>query len=171
MENEIESLKKSIWKEISNVLNPRFDIGEFSNEFLHNEDIPRIIYNNKSVIPDSIFKKIIQTPNKDSEIYSIALESLALAAFLRINSNEKYSIIFAKCYCALYFTRSESSSSQFEQIFFSTKFIELFGSSYKWNTDDIRLKEFVQSMFYKISKWSEDIDSHKNDIESFKKTL
>ena len=42
MENEIESLKKSIWKEISNVLNPRFDIGEFSNEFLHNEDIPRI---------------------------------------------------------------------------------------------------------------------------------
>ena len=84
MDNEIESLKKSIWKEISNVLNPRFDIGEFSNEFLHNEDIPRIIYNNKSVIPDSIFKKIIQTPNKDSEIYSIALESLALAAFLRI---------------------------------------------------------------------------------------
>ena len=57
------------------------------------------------------------------------------------------------------------------QIFFSTKFIELFGTSYKWNTDDIRLKEFVQSMFYKISKWSEDVDSHKNDIESFKKTL
>ena len=28
-----------------------------------------------------------------------------------------------------------------------------------------------QSMFYKISKWSEDVDSHKNDIESFKKTL
>ena len=71
----------------------------------------------------------------------------------------------------MYFTRSESSSSQFEQIFFSTKFIELFGTSYKWNTDDIRLKEFVQSMFYKISKWSEDVGSHKNDIESFKKTL
>ena len=107
MENEIESLKKSIWKEISNVLNPRFDIGEFSNEFLHNEDIPRIIYNNKSVIPDSIFKKIIQTPNKDSEIYSIALESLALAAFLRINSNEKYYIKYYKIFILFIYNSSD----------------------------------------------------------------
>ena len=43
MDNEIESLKKSIWKEISNVLNPRFDIGEFSNEFLHNEDSHKMV--------------------------------------------------------------------------------------------------------------------------------
>jgi hypothetical protein len=171
MNKEIDDLKNSIWNEIKEVLKPGVDIGEFSNTLLYNEDVPRTIYNKKAVIPDLIFRKIIKSPNKDSDIYSVAIESLVIAACLKRNINDKYSIIFAKCYCALYFGRSENSSSQFEQLFFSTEFIKYFGIYYKWNSHDKKLKDFVQSMFYKIIEWSNDIKIHKSDIEDFKKKL
>ena len=170
MENEIESLKKSIWKEISNVLNPRFDIGEFSNELLHNEDIPRIIHLGKPVIPDSIFYKISKIPNNDSELYVTAIESIGIAAGLKLGLNERFSVIFSRCYGCLYFKRNVSSSSQYEQIYFSSKFIKKFSINYNWNTKDRRLKKFIKIMFDKIFEWSIDSNKYNEDIAKFIKS-
>ena len=171
MKDKIVKLKESIWEEIRGSLLSCSDIGEFDSDLLHNEDIPRRIYKGRAVIPDSIFNKISDNQIKDSELYATAIESLALAAALRLRINEEFSIIFSKCYSCIYFKRSDNISFQYEQIFFSTKFIEKFGIDFKWDPNNQELKEFVKLMFNLILAWSKDHEKYTLDLKTFKNRL
>ena len=159
-----------MWNETRETLELCADIGNFSPDLLHNEDIPRMVHHGKRVIPDSIFYKISKTPNNDSELHVTAIESIGIAAALRIGLNEKFSIIFARCYGCLYFKRNISSSSQYEQSYFSSKFIRKFRTNYNWNTKDKKLKEFIKMMFNEILTWSLDLNKYNKDIAKFIKS-
>ena len=170
MNIKINEIKESMWNETKESLELCADIGNFSSDLLHNEDIPRIIHLGKPVIPDSIFYKISKIPNNDSELYVTAIESIGIAAGLKLGLNERFSVIFSRCYGCLYFKRNVSSSSQYEQIYFSSKFIKKFSINYNWNVKDKRLKKFIKIMFDKIFEWSMDSNKYNKDIAKFIKS-
>ena len=59
MKNLIYNFKHSIWKELKDSFILCIDIGEFNDNFFYSEDIPRVFYDNKIVLPDKIVKKAI----------------------------------------------------------------------------------------------------------------
>ena len=68
MKNLIYNFKYNIWKELKDNFILCIDIGEFNDDFFYDEDIPRVFYDNKIVLPDKIVKKAIKS-DKSSEIY------------------------------------------------------------------------------------------------------
>tara|TARA_Y100001970_G_scaffold115211_2_gene143579 strand:- start:1575 stop:2099 length:525 start_codon:yes stop_codon:yes gene_type:complete len=167
----INETRLIIWNEIKESFSLCKDIGIFDPSGLCIEDIPRIIHKGKVVFPDSIFNKINKMPNKDSELYQFSLESLAILAGLKLNLDEKFSIILGKSYSCIYAKRSSNDSSQFEQLFFSSKFLKEFGVDYKWNIKDEKLKKFIKLMFNTILEWSINRKKHIKDINDFKNSL
>lgn len=171
MTETINQIKISLWTEISESLKCCPNIGDFETSLLLNDDIPRIIYKGKVVISDSLFQKFDEYKNRDSDLFQVCLESLLIAAGLRLHLNEKFSIIFSKCYSCIYFKRSDNDSSQFEQLYFSTKFINKFGVDYRWDNKDERLQNFIMDMYKKLWDWKNDSEKHKIDLKNFKKNL
>ena len=55
MENKLKTTKKSTWDEIRESLILCGNIGEFEEDMIHNEDIPRLIYKGKAVLGDNLF--------------------------------------------------------------------------------------------------------------------
>ena len=57
MKNLIYDFKYSIWKELRDNFLLCIDIGEFNDDLFYGEDIPRVFYDNKVVLPNKIAKK------------------------------------------------------------------------------------------------------------------
>ena len=54
MKNLIYDFKYSIWKELRDNFLLCIDIGEFNDDLFYGEDIPRVFYDNKVVLPNKI---------------------------------------------------------------------------------------------------------------------
>ena len=171
MNKTINQVKISLWTEIRESLKFCPNIGDFETSLLLNDDIPRIIYKGKVVISDSLFQKFHEYKNKDSDLFQVCLEALLIAAGLKLHLNEKFSIIFSKCYSSIYFKRCDNDSTQFEQLYFSTKFIDKFGVDYKWDNKDKRLQNFIMNMYKKLCDWKNDTENHRIDLKNFKESL
>ena len=160
-----------IWDDIKESFNDCGDIGFFDSSAICTDDIPRIIYKGKVVIPYSVLNKINKIRNKNSELYQFSIETLVIVAGLKLNLNEKFSIILGKCYSCIYGKRSTNDSSQFEQLFFSSKFIDEFGVEYQWDVKDKNLKKFIKTMFKTIMEWNRNTEKYQKDLAAFKKSL
>ena len=171
MNKPLVNFKKKIWFEIKENLALCGDIGEFSNNLIHNEDIPREIYEGKPVLPDFLFEKLIQSKKLDSDLHSVIVKGLVTAGCLILGLNTLYSAMFADCYCCIKFGKIESTTTQFEQVFFSTEFIKVFKVDYTWNMKDGELKKFIMHMFNVVKDWQDIPNKHESDILKFKKTL
>ena len=57
MKNLIYDLKHSIWEELRDNFLLCIDIGKFNDDLFYGEDIPRVFYDNKVVLPNKIVKK------------------------------------------------------------------------------------------------------------------
>ena len=171
MENKLKTTKKSTWDEIRESLILCGNIGEFEEDMIHNEDIPRLIYKGKAVLGDNLFRKFNLSNNVESDLFSAICQGMVIAASLRLGLNERYSIIFADCYCSIRFQRSENKSTQYEQVYFSKKFISMFSLNNKWNVRGKNLQIFIHDMYKTICNWQNNSSSHKKEINSFKEEL
>ena len=163
--------KKNIWNEIRESLILCGNIGEFKDNIIHNEDIPRLIYKGKAVLSDNLFKKFNLPNSNGDDLFPTICQGMVVAASLKLGLNEQYSIIFADCYCGIKFKRSENKSTQYEQIYFSKKFISMFSLNNKWNVEEKDLQIFIKEMYKTVYEWQNDSLFHKEEIDSFKEEL
>jgi len=171
MENKLTTTKRNIWNEVRESLILCGDVGEFKNSIIHNEDIPRLIYKGRAVLSDNLFKKFNLSNNVESDLFSVIYQGMVIAASLKLELNENYSVIFADCYCSIKFQRSENKSTQYEQVYFSKKFISMFSLNNKWDVKEKNLKIFIKDMYKTICNWQNNPFLHKEEIDSFKEEL
>ena len=158
--------KKAIWDDISSSFAMCGDIKSFPEELICNNDIPRLIYKLKVVLGDSLIEKFDYS-RINLDLFSVICQGMVIALSMTLGLNEKYSIICADCYCCIRFQRNELKSTQYEQTYFSQKFISLFSLEKSWDSNDEKIQTFTMEMFNTILAWQQNPELHNNEINKF----
>ena len=170
MKNLIYNFKHNIWKELKDSFILCIDIGEFNDDFFYGEDIPRVFYDNKIVLPDKIVKKAINS-DKSSEIYRFIINCFVLCIGLKLSLIQKNCEILADTYCALSFGSLDRNNTQFEQLYF-IKLVEntLSGKDFILCTKENK-RIIIQKIYLKIIEWQKNKKLFDLEINSLKKNI
>jgi len=166
----LEEKKRAIWEDVSSSFSMCQVITDFPSQLIHNEDLPRLIYKGKAVLSDNLFEKI-DFSKINLDLFYVICQGLVIAKSMILGLNEKYSIICADSYCCVRFKRNELKSTQFEQTYFSKKFISLFSVDKIWDSDNEEIQIFVKDMFGTIIHWQENPELHKKEINIFSEEI
>lgn len=170
MKNLIYDLKHSIWEELRDNFLLCIDIGEFNDDLFYGEDIPRVFYDNKVVLPNKIAKKAINS-DKSGEIYRFVVNCFVLCIGLKLSLVQKSCEILADTYCALSFGSLDRNNTQFEQLYF-IKLVE----------DDLPDKDFglftkeekkviIKKIYLKIIEWQKNKELYISEINFLKEKI
>ena len=170
MKNLIYNFKHEIWKELKDSFILCIDIGEFNDDFFYGEDIPRVFYDNKIVLPDKIVKKAINS-DKSSEIYRFLINCFVLCIGLKLSLIQKNCEILADAYCTLSFGSLDRNNTQFEQLYF-IKLVEntLSGKDFILCTKENK-RIIIQKIYLKIIEWQKNKKLFDLEINSLKKNI
>ena len=91
MKNLIYDFKYSIWKELRDNFLLCIDIGEFNDDLFYGEDIPRVFYDNKVVLPNKIAKKAMNS-DKSGEIYRFVVNCFVSVSYTHLTLPTIYSV-------------------------------------------------------------------------------
>ena len=165
MEKNLDNLKIQFWSKIRDYFKKIYDIGEFNDNLFNYNDIPRIFYKNRVVLPKNILIKYLNNNNL-LEIERFILNSFILSLNSYLKFDEKNIKILADSICCIEFGSIEGIKTQLEQAFFYKIYTDMIlNKSFK----DVGLEEkqnLIKNIYKKINEWNRDKNLYRRDIDN-----
>lgn len=167
MESRELELANTIWEEIQAALCICGDIGEFSSGDFVTEDIPRVMWHDKPVLPELVLKRTVELGAEINEVYWNVFEALAIAAAQKLGFQRRLSIAFADALACIRTGVVSGHKTQPEQCIAQDIYLKKFNYGADWTPNSKDTQGQIFKIFLKFKEWEADPKQHEHYIENF----
>jgi len=169
MENKSEelTLAKSLWDEIRQSLELCGDIGEFSPSDFALEDLPRVVWQGKPVLPFPVLRRLTELDGQINEIFWNVYEALGICAGSKLGLDEKLSIAFADSLAIIRTGMAGGHHTEAEQCIAQEIFLSRVPFGSNWNPASPIVQGQLREVFERFKRWQGDSELYGKDIKQF----
>ncbi|MCH8029043.1 MAG: hypothetical protein IH874_03830 [Candidatus Dadabacteria bacterium] len=167
MGREELELAAKMWNEIREVLTLCGDIGQFRAEDFVTEDMPRVVWDGKPVLPISLLTRLIELGGGISEVFWNAYEALCIAAANRLGLENKLSVAFADSLTCLRTGWVGGNGTEAEQCIAQDIFLSELSYGEGWDPKSELIQRQVQVMLMKFKTWQGSPEAYRADVAAF----
>lgn len=160
-------LAAKLWGEIRKSLLLCGDIGEFSPKDFEYIDIPRVIWNEKPVLPLSLLDRLRDLDVEVNEVFWNVYEALALGAARKLGFEGKMAIVFADSLTCVRTHMLGGHRTQAEQCISQEIFLRKVPVESDWDPNSIEVQRQHLLIYKKIKEWQHDPALYQEEISRF----
>jgi hypothetical protein len=160
-------LAAKLWGEIRHSLLMCGDIGEFSPEDFEFSDMPRVMWNDKPVLPLSLLERLEELDVKVNEVFWNVYEALTIGAARRLGVEGKMAIVFANSLTCVRTGMVGGHRTEAEQSISQEMFLKEVPLDSEWDPDSIQIQKQILLIYSKIKEWQLDPILYGEEIARF----
>lgn len=156
-----------LWGEIRNSLSLCGDIGEFSREDFEYSDIPRVVWNDKPVLPLLLLERLEDLNLEINEVFWNVYEALAIGAAKRLGFEGKMAIVFADSLTCVRTHMVGGHRTEAEQCISQEIYLKEVPLDSEWDPDSVQIQRQHLLIYNKIKEWQSDPVLYEEEIRKF----
>ncbi len=160
-------LAADLWDEIRTSLILCGDIGEFSPEDFEFSDIPRVMRNDRPVLPLLLLERLGDLGIEINEVFWNVYEALAISAARRLGFEGKMAIVFADSLTCVRTGMVGGHRTEAEQCISQEIFLREVPVESVWDPDSAKVQGQNLLIYKKIMGWQLDPAGYQQEISNF----
>ena len=156
-----------LWGEIRNSLLLCGDIGKFTPKDFEYSDIPRVVWNDKPVLPTLLLERLEDLNFEVNEVFWNVYEALAIGAAKRLGFEGKMAIVFADSLTCVRTHMVGGHRTEAEQCISQEIFLKEVPLDSEWDPDSIQIQRQNLLIYNKIKEWQFDPVLYEEEIRRF----
>lgn len=160
-------LAERLWEEIRSSLSKCGDVGDFNAQELELSDIPRVIWNDRPVLPLSLLHRLGELKVEINEVFWNVYEALVILAAKRLGFKTRMAIVFADALTCIRTHMVGGHKTEAEQCIAQEIFLSKIPFEAEWDPDSPNVKEQILIIYNKFNEWQVDPILYKKEIEGF----
>lgn len=160
-------LAADLWDEIRTSLFLCGDIGEFLPEDFEFSDIPRVMRNDRPVLPLLLLERLGDLGIEINEVFWNVYEALAISAARRLGFEGKMAIVFADSLTCVRTGMVGGHRTEAEQCISQEIFLREVPVESVWDPDSAKVQGQNLLIYKKIMGWQLDPAGYQQEISNF----
>lgn len=167
LESEEIELAERLWNEIRESLSLCGEIGDFCPDDFVLEDIPRLTFQGKPVLPLTVLRRLLELEVQINEVFWNVYEALSISAAQKLGFRDELAIAFADALSCLRTGMAGGHHTQAEQCIAQDIFLKAIPYRTEWNSGSIALQKQLKLVFEKFKEWEADPAGYRQEIQRF----
>lgn len=160
-------LAAKMWDEIRESLALCGDIGRFKAEDFVLEDMPRVVWDGKPVLPLPLLSRLVELGGGINEVFWNAYEALCIAAANRLGLENELALAFADALTCVRTGLVGGNGTETEQCIAQDIFLSELPYGERWNPKSELVQRRCHEIFMKFQRWQVSPEEHRADVEAF----
>ena len=160
-------LAEELWGEIRKSLSLCGDIGEFTPEDFEFSDVPRVMWDDRPVLPLLLLERLEDLGAEINEVFWNVYEALAIGAARRLGFEGKMAIVFADSLTCVRTGMVGGHRTQAEQCISQEIFLREVPVESDWDPDSAQVQRQNLLIFKKVMGWQLDPALYRQEISKF----
>lgn len=156
-----------VWEEIRASLVLCGDIGDFHPDYFELEDMPRVMWKERPVLPLSIIRREMELGGAINEVYWNVYEAISIAAALRLGFTGDLAVAFGDALTCLRTGIVAGHGTLAEQCIAQDIFMTRVEYGTPWDTDYEPIRSQLREIYLRFKAWEADPEAHKREREEF----